>query len=290
MVPWNDFPPGGGYAPGRGGIASPIFTFPFYRDYENSSPQGYNLQDEKVGANELDVNDAPNDPCLFGGLGVGTPFCNNGSEPVGAYGGYFTHLAGVLPGFQAGTDCLRVGGCIDLGVGVSWKSNYTGSTGGVYGLKAAAVGMTSDGNGAGGVSITSVQTATSYQYNGLAVTSLNGVPAPNFQVGLGIKPPATAPVPINVRAQGVIPVAVLSSNAFDATLVNATTVHFGPNAAQNVSPPTLQDVNGDGLPDLVLHFNQQDTGIACGNTSAVLNGKTITGSTFAGSEAIRTGC
>ena len=33
------------------------------------------------------------------------------------------------------------------------------------------------------------------------------------------------------------------------------------------------DVNVDGFPDLVLHFNTTETGIACGDTLASLTGR-----------------
>ncbi len=71
------------------------------------------------------------------------------------------------------------------------------------------------------------------------------------------------------------------------------TVRFGPGAA----PPTrrpgphLEDVNGDGEPDLVLRFQTGATGIRCGDTSVALTGTTFRGDTIEGSNSIRTvGC
>jgi hypothetical protein len=91
-----------------------------------------------------------------------------------------------------------------------------------------------------------------------------------LQVAIEIDPPSVAPVPIAPGNQGLFPVAILSTPTFDATTVNPATVGFGPNAAPNASPATVMDVNGDGLPDLVLHFDSKDTGIQCGDIVAVL--------------------
>ncbi len=110
-------------------------------------------------------------------------------------------------------------------------------------------------------------------------------------VGIEIKPGSSSPVPINPGSQGVIPVAILSSSTFDATTIDPTTVGFGPSGAENALPASFQDVNGDGLLDLVLHFTTQDTGIACGNQAAVLTGKTRSKHFFSGGQSIVTvGC
>jgi hypothetical protein len=53
----------------------------------------------------------------------------------------------------------------------------------------------------------------------------------------------------------------------------------------------IEDVNGDGIPDLVLHFKTQASGIKCGDTKVVLTGKTKSGSMIAGSDSMQTvGC
>ena len=53
----------------------------------------------------------------------------------------------------------------------------------------------------------------------------------------------------------------------------------------------LEDVNRDRHVDLKLHFNTQDTGIACGDTEAVLAGQRVDGMWFEGTDAFETvGC
>jgi len=42
---------------------------------------------------------------------------------------------------------------------------------------------------------------------------------------------------------------------------------------------------------MILHFNTQDTGIVCGDTSASLTGETVSGQEIEGSDSIKTvGC
>jgi hypothetical protein len=53
----------------------------------------------------------------------------------------------------------------------------------------------------------------------------------------------------------------------------------------------LEDVDGDGDTDMILHFNTRDTGIQCGDTSASLTGETFSGQEIEGTDAITTvGC
>ncbi len=109
-------------------------------------------------------------------------------------------------------------------------------------------------------------------------------------VGIDIKP-RSFPNSINPRSQGVIPVAILTSATFNASTVSPSTVKFGPSGASPRSPGSLNDVDGDGDLDLVLHFDTQQTGIQCGQTQAKLTGKTFSGQDIEGSDSIVTvGC
>lgn len=52
-----------------------------------------------------------------------------------------------------------------------------------------------------------------------------------------------------------------------------------------------EDVYGDGDNDLVFQFRTQQAGIACGDTSATLTGKTLSGQPIQASDSISTaGC
>jgi hypothetical protein len=111
----------------------------------------------------------------------------------------------------------------------------------------------------------------------------------DITITLDIKP-GSFPNSINPRNQGVIPVAILSTSTFDAATVEPDSLKFGPSLA---SPRqfALEDVNNDGSPDLMLHFDTQATGIQCGDGTASLAGLTKTGKVIKGTDAIKTvGC
>jgi hypothetical protein len=111
------------------------------------------------------------------------------------------------------------------------------------------------------------------------------------EVAIDVRPDS-ATNPINPKSKGVITVAILTTATFDATTVDPATVRFG--AIGTEAAPVhvaIQDVNGDGLPDLLLHVKTQDTDIQCGATSALLTGETFDGQPVEGSDTIVTvGC
>jgi len=88
-------------------------------------------------------------------------------------------------------------------------------------------------------------------------------------ITIDIKPGDSLNV-INPKSKGVIPVALLSSDSFDATKVEPMGIGFGPNGATAVKA-AVEDVNGDGRLDMVLFFRTQSTGITCSDTSATLS-------------------
>lgn len=101
--------------------------------------------------------------------------------------------------------------------------------------------------------------------------------------------------PINPRSHGVVPVAVLGTEEFDATTINPLSVCFG-----DAEEPTEracteahltghhEDVNGDGLQDLLLHYRTEETGIDAGDARACLKGETLSGAGVYGCDAVRT--
>ncbi len=97
---------------------------------------------------------------------------------------------------------------------------------------------------------------------------------------------------INPRNQGVIPVAILTTPNFKASTIAPLSVRFGPGQAREVhGKGHMEDVDGDGDRDLVLHFHMQETGIECGATSAILSARTVEGQSISGKDTIKTvGC
>jgi hypothetical protein len=115
--------------------------------------------------------------------------------------------------------------------------------------------------------------------------------SPTLTVRLDIRP-GDLSAQINPRSRGVIPVGILGSDTLDVADIDVTTLAFGPNeAAAAHRHGHREDVNYDGIMDLMLHFRTQDTGIACGDESAMLTGETLDGQPIEGSDSIQTvGC
>ena len=106
-----------------------------------------------------------------------------------------------------------------------------------------------------------------------------------------VKPDSPEPV-VNPRSNGVIPVAIIGSPSFDVDDVDVSTLAFGSGGARTAHlRGHREDVNGDGVTDLKLHFRTTESGIACGDTSVMLIGETYDGAAFEGSDEIATvGC
>jgi hypothetical protein len=97
---------------------------------------------------------------------------------------------------------------------------------------------------------------------------------------------------INPKSKGKIPVAILSTDEFDApNMVNQDSLTFGSTGEEDSLAfcNNPEDVNGDGLKDLVCHFYTQSTGFQCGDTEAILKGKTVAGISIEGNDSIKIG-
>ena len=88
-----------------------------------------------------------------------------------------------------------------------------------------------------------------------------------------------------------MPVAILSSATFDATRVDPTTVTLAsaPVKLKGKGTPmaSVEDVNRDGLPDLVVHVSTDALQLSATDTEAVLEGKTFDGTAIRGTDSIR---
>ncbi len=94
------------------------------------------------------------------------------------------------------------------------------------------------------------------------------------------------------KSKGVTPVTLLTSEGFDASSVRAESLRFG--ATGTEAPEAhgklhLDDVDGDGDIDAVLHFRGIDTGVVCGATEALLTGVDGTDTPFSVVVVVRTG-
>ena len=122
---------------------------------------------------------------------------------------------------------------------------------------------------------------------------------PAIQVNIGV--PVTAveidvkpdsfPNSINVGSNGTVPVAILSTTSFDAATVDPLSVTLsGARVAlrgKGTPMASRQDVNGDGLLDLVIHVSTDALELSDADTEVVLEGNTFEGRAIRGTDSVR---
>lgn len=115
-------------------------------------------------------------------------------------------------------------------------------------------------------------------------------PSEMISVTIDVKP-GSCPNPINLKSEGLLPVALLGSAEFNVIDVELSTVQLHPmdRCEQAVAPVryAFADVDGDGFVDIVFHFVAKEVGFQPGDTGACLHG-TLEGSGqhFCGHDAI----
>jgi hypothetical protein len=104
------------------------------------------------------------------------------------------------------------------------------------------------------------------------------------QVNIDIKPGNKQLTHINPKSKGVIPVAILSNGEFNPFDVDAANLRFGRegNEASYVRcHKDGHDLNDDGKPDRVCHFDNENTGFVPGDSAGKMSG-TAKGKSFEG--------
>jgi len=124
------------------------------------------------------------------------------------------------------------------------------------------------------------------QYRGLWITDTGVfnvmIPYPTIEVDIDIKP-GSDPNSINLKSKGVVPVAVLTTNDFDASTVDPDTVEF---AGAEPVRWTMEDVDGDGDMDMLFHFKTQELNLDEDSTEAILTGATLDGTSIEGTDTV----
>jgi hypothetical protein len=109
-----------------------------------------------------------------------------------------------------------------------------------------------------------------------------GCAPPVVEVTIDIKP-GSDPNSINLKSKGVVPVALLTTDDFDASDVDPDTVLFA-----GASPVrwTMEDVDGDGDVDMLFHFKTQELELDAASTEATLTGDTVDGTHIQGTDSV----
>jgi len=109
-----------------------------------------------------------------------------------------------------------------------------------------------------------------------------GCAPPVIAVSIDIKP-GSDPNSINLKSRGVVPVAVLTTDDFDASTVDPSTVLFA-----DASPLrwALEDVDDDGDVDLLFHFKTQELELTGDSTEAALTGTTYDEQPIQGTDTV----
>jgi hypothetical protein len=112
-------------------------------------------------------------------------------------------------------------------------------------------------------------------FEGITVDGVIGEPpmAWCFERPIDIKP-GSDPNSINLGAKGMVPVAVLTTDYFDARTVDPDTVLF---AGALPLRWAREDVDGDGDTDLLFHFKTQELELDENSVEAFLTGYTFGG-------------
>lgn len=107
--------------------------------------------------------------------------------------------------------------------------------------------------------------------------------APDPVVEIDIRPGGN-PNTINLKSKGVVPVAVLTTDQFNADTINPATVRFADAAPIRWK---LTDVDNDGDDDMLFHFQTQDLNLNQSSTEATLTGRTTDEALINGKDTVR---
>lgn len=115
----------------------------------------------------------------------------------------------------------------------------------------------------------------------------------HLHLDIDIKP-SSDPNTINLKKEGLVPVAILGSADFiPAEQVVVSSLVFGPMHADHdhtgaaPAKAKVDDVNLDGHPDLVVFFKVAETGLTAADTQACLHGTLLDGTHFCGHDSVR---
>jgi hypothetical protein len=95
--------------------------------------------------------------------------------------------------------------------------------------------------------------------------------------------PGTYPNIINLRAKGVVPVAIITTSSFSAASALPGSINF---AGARPLRWAMQDVDRDGDRDMILQFSVTDLKLSSSSAEGVLTGKTLSGVPIEGRDSV----
>jgi Bacterial pre-peptidase C-terminal domain len=161
--------------------------------------------------------------------------------------------------------------------------NFAVERNGIY-----VVGVSSDPRAfvdGGGTTNSTVTGRTAQFPNGTYKLVVSGVTPAVLQVNIEIKPGSGAWAPLNPKSRGNIPIALLSSERFDALTVKHDSLTFGSTGDEysylRCGKEGL-DVNADGRLDLVCHFDNVAAKWQSDDIEGIVKGTTTDNKRFEG--------
>src|ERR1041384_6238275 len=102
--------------------------------------------------------------------------------------------------------------------------------------------------------------------------------------------PGGYPNCFNINGNGVVPVAILGSSSVNVNDINTTSLTFNGLAVRvkgnNQNQCSVQDVNSDGIPDLVCQFQDDTSNWLQGSTVGAVSGQLSNGTAIRGTDSI----
>ena len=100
--------------------------------------------------------------------------------------------------------------------------------------------------------------------------------------------PGDSHTSIEPKRGGMIPVAVLTTQEFDASRVDPATVRVGATGTEAaVFRSMSEDIDRDGDTDMLLLIRVQDMKLECSDTTVHLRGKTLEGQQIEGKKTVK---
>ena len=122
--------------------------------------------------------------------------------------------------------------------------------------------------------------------NGTYTLVISGVTPSMLRIEVQVRPGTPSEsAPVNPRSKGNIPVALLSSSEFNPAEIDRQSLRFGARGDESSllrCNKDATDMNADGKPDLVCHFDTETAAFKFGDIEGIVSGSLKDGRAFEG--------